>query len=92
MMITKNDSKQLLRLLDQLSDYFSSAGCNDHFMKNTPANRTLYKKMSKSTDEDEWNAYGKDYYKELCEDTSKDIGCCDFILLDYFVTELKKLF
>lgn len=77
----KHEMIVLVGFLNELSDEFSNAGCNDFELPNTPENRELIIAAEKHADcyEEEWHENDKD-----------TISSSDTIVLEYLIHRLKE--
>jgi len=51
-LLSKAETEQLVQFLDDLSDKYGNAGCNDHPLDNTDENWALYQEVNKDDPEE----------------------------------------
>lgn len=87
---TANETKILLDFLDQLNDYFGSAGCNDYTLPDSPENRLLIETaaaISHGTTLERWRK-DEDYIAP--EPHHRKLFTFDLELLHYLEDKIKK--
>lgn len=88
-MLTKAEKELLLGFLQELSDNYGHAGCNEYSLPNTPENREVMRKaLTMTYSEDQEELEDEFDYLENCD---KTIHTIDTIVLDYIVTKVESL-